>query len=129
LVSYKGEILSIIDAKHDTRKNLSDFKFVSSTSGLSGVLHMLSQNSALNVATRMPEKTTQIRDYNFSFFNSLEVKVIPSILVRSVAEEKILLGQHAGRRSIGGAATISGSTTVSSIGLNKGVYIDIEGDY
>jgi len=129
LVSYKGEILSIIDAKHDTQKNLSDFKFVHSSSGLSGILQLLSENSALNVATRMPEKTTQIRDYNFSFFNSLEVKVIPSILVRSVAEEKILLGQHAGRRSIGGAATISGSTTVSSIGLNKGVYINIEGDY
>jgi len=129
LVSYKGEILSIIDAKHNTQKNLSDFKFVHSSSGLSGILQLLSVNSALNVVTHMPEKTTQIRDYNFSFFNSLEVNVIPSILVRSVAEEKILLGQHAGRRSIGGAATISGSTTVSSIGLNKGVYINIEGDY
>ena len=129
LVSYKNKIYSVIDAKHDTKKNLSDFKFVSATSGLSGILQMLSQNTALNVATKMPEKTTQIRDFNFSFFNTLEVNVIPSILVRPVAGEKILLGQHAGRKSIGGAAIINGTVSISNIGLNKGLFISMKGDY
>ena len=90
---------------------------------------MLSQNTALNIATKMPEKTTQIRDFNFSFFNTLEVNVIPSILVRPVAGEKILLGQHAGRKSIGGAAIINGTVSISNIGLNKGLFISMKGDY
>lgn len=111
VVEYKGDKMMVIDATHRKAKGLSDFVFYSLQSGLVGVLQRLSEGTNYTSAIVAPEIGIQIEDLNFSFFNEMEIHITPIISVTGVSTNGALIGQHAGRVSIGGNA--------KKIGLNK----------
>lgn len=76
-----------------------------------GVLQRLSEGTSYTSAIVAPEIGIQIEDLNFSFFNEMEIHITPIISVTGVSTNGALIGQHAGRVSIGGNA--------KKIGLNK----------
>ena len=120
IVEYRGEKMMVIDATHRKAKGLSDFVFYSLDAGLVGILQRLSEGTSYSSAIDAPEIGIQIEDLNFSFFNEMEISIIPLISTTGVSTNGVLIGQHAGRLSIGGNA--------EKIGLNKSLTKTIKGE-
>ena len=112
--------MMVIDATHRKAKGLSDFVFYSLDAGLVGILQRLSEGTSYSSAIDAPEIGIQIEDLNFSFFNEMEISIIPLISTTGVSTNGVLIGQHAGRLSIGGNA--------EKIGLNKSLTKTIKGE-
>ena len=120
IVEYRGEKMMVIDATHRKAKGLSDFVFYSLDAGLVGILQRLSEGTSYSSAIDAPEIGIQIEDLNFSFFNEMEISIIPLISTTGVSTNGVLIGQHAARLSIGGNA--------EKIGLNKSLTKTIKGE-
>jgi len=102
IVEYEGKRLTILEAQHRAASALSDFVFLSVESGLEGVLQGIESGSVSSSSKRRPDKTNQITDENFSFFDSLEIIVTPTITVTELSHAGFLIGRNSERGVLGG---------------------------
>ena len=130
-VEYGNSLHVVMTTKHKLSNRLSNFKFLSLDTGIEGVLQSITRGSIAESSTKMPEKTNQIVDENLSFFNKMDLVILPLIKVRKVSSAGLLIGRNADRRGVGGASTIyDGSTTytIKPTGLNKSAEIILRGE-
>ena len=118
VVEYEGNRLSILEARH-TLSGLSDFVFLSADSGLEGVLQNIRDGSITTSTLTNPDKSNQIVSENFSFFDSLELVITPTIKVITSNEAGLLIGRNSDRGRLGG--------NYKTIGMAKDDGIIIEG--
>ena len=102
IIEYEGKRLTILEAQHRAASALSDFVFLSVETGLEGVLQGIESGSASSSSKRRPDKTNQITDENFSFFDSLEIIVTPTITVTELSHVGFLIGRNSERGVLGG---------------------------
>ena len=102
IIEYDGKRLTVLDAQHRLSNALSNFTFLSTDTGLEGVLQNINQGSVATSSKRRPDKTNQITDENFSFFDSLEIIVTPTITVTEVSHAGFLIGGNSERGVLGG---------------------------
>ncbi len=126
VVNYSGTKYVVSETTHRTITRDSDFKFLLVDDGVEGILQNIEKDAMSLSSLSTVDTKTQIQTENFNFFNSLEINITPIISLVNVGHERLLLGEHSGRRGIGGASTIqeytvstpavaaTGSLTVSS---------------
>tara|TARA_R110002020_G_scaffold201043_10_gene403515 strand:+ start:1128 stop:2543 length:1416 start_codon:yes stop_codon:yes gene_type:complete len=119
IVEYDGNRLSVLEARH-TLSGLSDFVFLNADSGLEGVLQNIREGSITTSSLTRPDKTNQIMSENFSFFNSMEVVITPTIKVITSNEAGLLIGRNSDRGRLGG--------NYKTIGMAKDDGVIIEGE-
>jgi hypothetical protein len=120
VVMYDGQKHVIIEATHKMARSVSDFVFTSVKSGIDGVLQGIFETGITESAVRNPETTQQIKEENFSFFNTLDITIVPMITLTRVAKNGFLIGGNGNRGRIGGNYKV--------LGLNKGTSVTMRGD-
>jgi hypothetical protein len=121
IIEYDGKRLTILEAQHRAGSALSDFTFLSVESGLEGVLQGIESGSVSSSSKRRPDKTNQITDENFSFFDSLEIIVTPTITVTELSHAGFLIGGNSDRGRLGGAITVG--TARKKLDIANGVLV------
>lgn len=106
IIEYDDKRLTVLEAQHRLSNALSNFTFLSSESGLEGVLQDIKSGSISSSSKRRPDKTNQITDENFSFFDSLEIIVTPIITITELSHAGFLIGGNSDRGRLGGAITV-----------------------
>ena len=66
------------------------------------MLQSIKSGSVSSSSKRRPDKTNQITDENFSFFDSLEIIVTPTITITEVSHVGFLIGGNSDRGVLGG---------------------------
>jgi len=89
-------------------------------SGIDGILQGIFETGITESAVRNPETTQQIKEENFSFFNTLDITIVPMITLTRVAKNGFLIGRNGNRGRIGGNYKV--------LGLNKGTSVTMRGD-
>ena len=117
---YDGEKRVIVEANHVMSKGTSDFTFVSIKSGIDGILQGIFEAGITEAAVKNPDTTQQITEENFSFFNTLNITVVPIVTLTRVASNGFLIGRNGNRGRVGGNYKV--------LGLNKGTSITMRGD-
>ena len=79
----------------------------------------LSEGTTFTSIVHAPDTASQIKELDFSFFEEMEISIIPVVYLTGVSTNGVLIGQHASRVSIGGNA--------HKIGLNKSLPTAIRG--
>ena len=125
---YDNEKHIVTEARHRMSDAQSDFVFLSVDIGIDGVLQGILEGSITEASTVNNEQGYQIVEENFSFFNSLDINILPVIMVTKVSPDGYLIGQNAGRGRIGGAETVGATTGIMKIGLNKDTPIVLRGE-
>lgn len=120
VVMYDGQKHVIIEATHKMARSVSDFVFTSVKSGIDGILQGIFETGITESAVRNPETTQQIKEENFSFFNTLDITIVPMITLTRVAKNGFLIGRNGNRGRIGGNYKV--------LGLNKGTSVTMRGD-
>ena len=120
VVMYDGQKHVIIEATHKMARSVSDFVFTSVKSGIDGILQGIFETGITESSVRNPETTQQIKEENFSFFNTLDITIVPMITLTRVAKNGFLIGRNADRGRIGGNYKV--------LGLNKGTSVTMRGD-
>jgi hypothetical protein len=110
--------LSILEAKH-TLTGLTDFVFLNADSGLEGVLQNIREGTITTSSRTNPDKTNQILSENFSFFDSVEIVITPTVKVVTANETGLLIGRNSDRGRLGG--------NYKAIGMAKDDGIIVEG--
>jgi hypothetical protein len=118
VVEYEGKRLSILEAKH-TLTGLTDFVFLNADSGLEGVLQNIREGTITTSSRTNPDKTNQILSENFSFFDSVEIVITPTVKVVTANETGLLIGRNSDRGRLGG--------NYKAIGMAKDDGIIVEG--
>tara|TARA_R110002020_G_scaffold417684_2_gene626894 strand:- start:1941 stop:3431 length:1491 start_codon:yes stop_codon:yes gene_type:complete len=121
IIEYDGKRLTILEAQHRAGSALSDFTFLSVESGLEGVLQGIESGSVSSSSKRRPDKTNQITDENFSFFDSLKIIVTPTITVTELSHAGFLIGGNSDRGRLGGAITVG--TARKKLDIANGVLV------
>ena len=120
LVQYGATPYVVMRTQHKLNDRQSNFKFLSLDTGIEGVLQNITSGSIAQSSTETPEKTNQIVDENLSFFENLDIHIVPLIEVRQVSPTGILIGQNASRGRIG--------KNYEPLGLNKGDTVIMRGE-
>ena len=120
IIEYDGNRLTILKAQHRLSNALSNFTFLSTNSGLEGVLQGIKQGSITETSKRRPDKTNQIHTENFSFFDNIEIIVTPTITITELSHAGFLIGRNSERGVLGG--------NNETIGLIEKETIIIEGE-
>ena len=120
VVDYEFEKYMIVEATHNDATRLSDFLLLSLDRGLEGVFQRLSEGTTFTSNVHAPDTASQIKELDFSFFEEMEISIIPVVYLTGVSTNGVLIGQHASRVSIGGNA--------HKIGLNKSLTTAIRGE-
>ena len=128
VVMYDNEKYIVTEARHRMSDAQSDFVFLTVDIGIDGVLQGILEGSITEASTTNDEQGYQIVEENFSFFNSLDINILPVIMVTRVSPDGYLIGENAGRGRIGGAATVGATTGIMKIGLNKDTPIVLRGE-
>lgn len=102
IIEYDGKRLTVLNAQHRLSNTLSNFTFLSTDTGLEGVLQGIAQGSVATSSKRRPDKTNQITDENFSFFDSIEIIVTPTIKIIQLSHAGFLIGGNSDRGVLGG---------------------------
>ena len=119
VVEYEGNRLSILEARH-TLSGMSDFVFLSADSGLEGVLQNIREGSITTSTLTNPDKSNQIVSENFSFFDSLELVITPTIKVITSNEAGLLIGRNSDRGRLGGNYKTIGMAKDDGIIIEEG---------
>jgi len=77
-------------------------------SGLEGVLQNIREGSITVSSLTNPEKSNQISSENFSFFDSMEVIITPTVIVYTTNESGFLIGRNSDRGRLGGNNKVIG---------------------
>ncbi len=120
VVYYEGVKRMIIEAQHSAASGQSKFTFISSDSGLEGLLQGVLEGGISEASITNKNTTDQITEENFSFFNTFDVKILPLITVTKVSGNGFLIGRNGNRGNIGG--------NYKTIGLNKDNPVIIRGE-
>jgi hypothetical protein len=120
VVDYEFEKYMVVEATHNDATRLSDFLLLSLDRGLEGVFQRLSEGTTFTSNVHAPDTASQIKELDFSFFEEMEISIIPVVYLTGVSTNGVLIGQHASRVSIGGNA--------HKIGLNKSLTTAIRGE-
>ena len=120
LVQYGPTPYVVMRTQHKLSDRLSNFRFLSLDTGIEGVLRNITRGSIAESSTKTPEKTNQIVDENLSFFENLDVHIVPILELRQVSPSGILIGKNASRGRIG--------KNYEPMGLNKGDTIIMRGE-
>lgn len=128
VVMYDREKYIVSEASHRMSDGQSDFVLLSMDIGIDGVLQGILEGSITAAATTNNENGYQIVEENFSFFNTLDINILPVVVVTQVSPNGFLIGENAGRGRIGGAATVGATTGIMKIGLNKETPIVLRGE-
>jgi len=120
VVYFGGERRMVLSATHSMLSGTSNFSFLSSDTGLDGVLQGILEGGITEASTTNADTTGQITEENFSFFSDMEVRAIPIINIRYVSAGGYLIGRNANRGQIGGS--------YKTIGLNKDPMISMRGE-
>ena len=102
VVEYDNERLVVLEAQHKLSDSQSHFTFLSTDAGLEGLLQGVREGSISASSVERPDRVNQILTENFSFFNSLEVVITPSIDVTTVSSNGFLIGRNSNRGQLGG---------------------------
>jgi hypothetical protein len=102
IIEYDGKRLTVLEAQHRLSNALSNFTFLSTDTGLEGVLQNITQGSVATSSKRRPDKTNQIYTENFSFFDSIEIIVTPTIKIIELSHAGFLIGGNSDRGVLGG---------------------------
>ena len=107
IVEYEGQRLAVLECRH-TIDGLSNFTFLNVESGLEGVLQNIREGSITVSSLTNPEKSNQISSENFSFFDSMEVIITPTVIVYTTNESGFLIGRNSDRGRLGGNNKVIG---------------------
>ena len=119
IVEYDGNRLSVLEARHRL-DGLTDFVLLGADSGLEGVLQNIREGSITSSSVDRPDNANQIISESFSFFDSMEVVITPTIKVLSLNSSGYLIGQNSERGRLGG--------NYKTIGMAKDDGIEIRGE-
>ena len=120
MVEYNGIVYVVMESKHKLSDKMSDFKFLSLDTGIEGVLQGITSGSISRGSIENPDKSSQITDENLSFFDSLDVHIMPIITVRQVSSNGLLIGKNDDRGRIG--------KNYEPMGLNKSAEVVMRGE-
>ena len=120
LVQYGTTPYVVMKTQHKLSDRLSNFSFLSLNTGIEGVLQGITRGSIAASSVETPEKTNQIVDENLSFFENLDVHIVPIIELRQVSPNGLLIGQNASRGRIG--------KNYEPLGMNKGDAVIMRGE-
>jgi len=122
IIEYDGKRLTILKAQHRLSNALSNFTFLSTDSGLEGVLQGIKQGSITETSKRRPDKTNQIHTENFSFFDNIEIIVTPTITITELSHAGFLIGGNSDRGRLGGAIIVG--TARKKLDIANGVLVN-----
>lgn len=122
IVEYEGKKLSILEARH-TLTGLTDFVFLNADAGLEGVLQNIREGSITTSSLTNPDKTNQILSENFSFFDSVEIVITPTVKVVNANETGLLIGRNSDRGRLGGNYKVIG------MAKDDGIIVEGVGEY
>lgn len=128
-VFYDRDRMTVLEVSHKMSTKTSDFVFLNADIGIEGVFQGIMEGSVASAADRNDQKGNQIQDENFSFFEGLEINVLPIVKVTHVSSNGFLIGGNTNRGKLGGAQTVTGVTgDINSIGLNKSTPLQVRGE-
>lgn len=120
IVEYNGNMYVVMESKHKLSDKMSNFKFLTLDTGIEGVLQGITSGSISRGSIENPDKSSQITDENLSFFNSLDISIMPIITLRHVSSNGLLIGKNDGRGRIG--------KNYEPMGLNKSAEVVMRGE-
>ena len=120
MVEYNGTTYIVMESKHRLSDKMSDFTFLTLDTGIEGVLQGITSGSISRGSIENPDKSSQITDENLSFFDSLDVHIMPIITVRQVSSNGLLIGKNDDRGRIG--------KNYEPMGLNKSAEVVMRGE-
>lgn len=120
VVEYNNSMYVVMESKHKLSDKMSNFTFLTLDTGIEGVLQNITTGSISRGSIENPDKSSQITDENLSFFDSLDISIIPIITLKHVSPNGLLIGRNDGRGRIGG--------NYEPVGLNKSAGIIMRGE-
>mgnify|MGYP003146277019 FL=1 len=145
-VFYDRDRMTVLEVSHKMSTKSSDFVFLNADIGIEGVFQGIMEGSVSSAADTNDQKGSQIQDENFSFFEGLEINVLPIVTLTHVSGKGFLIGGNTNRGRLGGAAIVGpvrkkwnsidgllASDTaidgdIASVGLNKSTPIQLRGE-